>query len=76
MAIIRTVLGDISPDEAGVTLTHEHLRYAYAGTEFDHKNAWTFEETASDVARALKGGVEQGIATVVDMTPAEICLHP
>jgi phosphotriesterase-related protein len=76
MAVIRTVLGDISPDEAGVTLTHEHLRYAYAGTEFDHHNAWTFEETAADVTRALNDGMEHGIRTVVDMTPAEIGRHP
>ncbi len=31
MAVIRTVFGDIAPDRAGVTLTHEHVRYAYAG---------------------------------------------
>jgi phosphotriesterase-related protein len=76
MTKIRTVLGDISPDEAGITLTHEHLRYAYYGTEFDHKNAWTFEQTATDVARALREGRDRGIQTVVDMTPAEIGRHP
>lgn len=76
MAKIRTVLGDIDPEQAGMTLTHEHLRYAYAGTDFDHHNAWNFEDAAQDVATALKDGVAHGIGTVVDMTPAEIGRHP
>ena len=37
---IRTVLGDIAAEEAGVTLTHEHIRYAYQGCEFDHNSVW------------------------------------
>ena len=49
MAKIRTVLGDIAPEEAGVTLTHEHIRYAYPGCEYDHKNLWDFDEAAADM---------------------------
>jgi phosphotriesterase-related protein len=77
MATIRTVLGDIPPASAGVTLTHEHLRYAYAGCEFDHHNVWDFEETAREVSDVVaKGDREYGIHTLVDLTPAEIGRHP
>jgi phosphotriesterase-related protein len=77
MAKIRTVLGDIDPEEAGVTLTHEHIRYAYAGCEYDHRNVWDFDTVASQVGHVLELGVkEYGIKTVVDLTPAEIGRHP
>lgn len=77
MAIIRTVLGDIDPAKSGVTLTHEHIRYAYAGCEFDHRNVWDFETVAKEVALTLHGSVsDYGIKTIVDLTPAEIGRHP
>lgn len=77
MAAIRTVLGDIAPDEAGITLTHEHIRYAYAGCEHDHRNVWDFETVASDVAKVVKAGLNgYGISSIVDLTPAEMGRHP
>jgi phosphotriesterase-related protein len=77
MTAIRTVLGDIDPPAAGITLTHEHIRYAYPGCEFDHHNVWDFETVASDVAAVLeRGRVDNDIRTVVDLTPAEIGRHP
>ncbi|MFI4986297.1 MAG: hypothetical protein ACHQF3_02560 [Alphaproteobacteria bacterium] len=77
MAIIRTVLGDIPPQEAGISLTHEHIRYAYAGCEVDHRNVWDFETVATEVAEVLKLGREKyGITAMVDLTPAEIGRHP
>lgn len=77
MSIIRTVLGDIPADSAGITLTHEHIRYAYPGCETDFKNVWDFEEAAADITKQLTdyrdiGGWE----TIVDLTPAEIGRHP
>ena len=67
MAIIRTVLGDIAPEAAGATLTHEHLRYSYAGCDFDHRNAWDINEVASDVAVVVeKGDRQYGIHTIVE----------
>ena len=77
MAKIRTVLGDISPDEAGVTLTHEHVRYAYQGCEFDHNNVWGMETVANTVARSVHSMVsDYGIKTMVDLTPPDIGRHP
>ena len=77
MAVIRTVLGDISPDDAGITLTHEHIRYAYAGCEYDHRSTWDFQTVANDIAHVLRGGLsDYSIRTVVDLTPAELGRHP
>jgi phosphotriesterase-related protein len=77
MAVIRTVLGDIAASEAGVTLTHEHIRYAYQGCEFDHKNVWELDEVAEEVGRAARIMVtEYGVRTIVDLTPADIGRHP
>lgn len=77
MAVIRTVLGDIAPDKAGVTLTHEHIRYAYQGCEFDHKNVWDFDTVANEVGRSIRAMVgDYGIKTIVDLTPADIGRHP
>jgi phosphotriesterase-related protein len=77
MAKIRTVLGDIAPEEAGVTLTHEHIRYSYPGCEHDHRNVWDFESTVAEISQVLQSGVkDHDIKTVVDLTPAEIGRHP
>jgi phosphotriesterase-related protein len=77
MSRIRTVLGDIDPATAGIALTHEHIRYAYPGCEFDHRNVWDFDATATAVAAVLQDGRDgYHIGTVVDLTPAEIGRHP
>ena len=77
MAVIRTVLGDIAPGEIGVTLTHEHIRYAYQGCEFDHRNVWDLDEVAEEVGQAARIMVaEYGIGTIVDLTPPDIGRHP
>jgi phosphotriesterase-related protein len=77
MAVIRTVLGDVAPDAAGVTLTHEHVRYAYQGCEFDHNNVWDFDTVAGEVGRAVRAMVsDYGVRTMVDLTPPDIGRHP
>ena len=69
MAKIRAVLGDISVDKAGITLTHEHLRYAYAGCEYDHHNLFDVESAATQIGQTLRNGMSQhGIRTMVDLT--------
>jgi phosphotriesterase-related protein len=77
MAVIRTVLGDIAPQDAGITLTHEHIRYAYQGCEFDHNNVWDLDAVADDIGRRIHGMVkEYGVKTMVDLTPPDIGRHP
>ena len=77
MAVIRTVLGDIPAAEAGIALTHEHIRYAYQGCEFDHRNVWDLDTVAEEVGRAMRMmRTEYGIRTIVDLTPPDIGRHP
>src|SRR5437016_1698983 len=74
---IRCVLGDVAPEKAGLTLTHEHVRYQYQGCEFDHNNVWDFEAMAKDVGgkvRQMAG--DYGVKTMVDLTPPDIGRHP
>jgi phosphotriesterase-related protein len=77
VALIRTVLGDIKPEAAGITLTHEHVRYAYQGCEFDHRNVWDVDAMATEIARSVRQMVgDYGVRTMVDLTPADIGRHP
>src|ERR1700735_5759261 len=77
MAVIRTVLGDVASDRAGVTLAHEHILYAYPGADLDHRTQFDFEQIADQVATvATAGREENGITTIVEMTPVEVYRHP
>jgi phosphotriesterase-related protein len=77
VAVIRTVLGDIPSEQAGVTLAHEHILYAYPGADLDHRTMFDFEEIADRVAGVARAGREEnGITTLVEMTPVEVYRHP
>jgi phosphotriesterase-related protein len=77
MAFIRTVLGDVDSGRAGVTLAHEHILYAYPGADLDHRTQFDFEEVAESIAGVLRSGLaDNGIATLVEMTPVEVYRHP
>lgn len=75
--IIRTVTGDIDPEQMGITLTHEHFIYANSGCEYDHRQIYDVERVSDDVARQLIAGREaHNISGVVDLTPAEVGRNP
>lgn len=77
MAKIRTVIGDIAPQDAGITLTHEHILYANPGVEFDRKAAFDFDMVADEVAATMRAGMaDYGVRTMVDMTACELGRHP
>src|SRR5579862_4269917 len=77
MVKIRTVLGDITPKEAGITLTHEHILYANPGVEFDRKAAFDFDTVADEVAATMRAGIDDyGVKTIVDMTACELGRYP
>jgi phosphotriesterase-related protein len=77
VAVIRTVLGDVPSEQAGITLAHEHILYAYPGADLDHRTRFDFEEIADQVAAvAARGREENGITTLVEMTPVEVYRHP
>jgi phosphotriesterase-related protein len=75
--IIRTVTGDIDPEQMGITLTHEHLLYASSGAEYDHTQVYDVDRTSDDIARQLIAGREaHNISGIVDLTPAEVGRNP
>jgi phosphotriesterase-related protein len=77
MAVIRTVLGDVGSDRAGVTLAHEHILYAYPGADLDHRTQFDFEEVADQIAGVLREGLDDSnVSTIVEMTPVEVYRHP
>ena len=74
MPLFKTVLGDISESDLGVTLAHEHIccysEYAYrmAGKDYLDKDA--LADTATVYLKELKK--KYGLATFVDCTPINI----
>lgn len=74
MPLIKTVLGDISESDLGVTLAHEHIccfsEYVYqmAGKDYLDKNA--LADTGTVYLKELKK--KYGLATFVDCTPINI----
>lgn len=74
MPLFKTVLGDISESDLGVTLAHEHIccfsEYAYqmAGKDYLDKNA--LADTGTVYLKELKK--KYGLATFVDCTPINI----
>jgi phosphotriesterase-related protein len=77
MPIVRTVLGDVSPADLGVTLIHEHL-------VVDVRVPSTRPPDYADDLEAIVGPMlphmralrEQGVRTVVDCTPTDLGRHP
>jgi phosphotriesterase-related protein len=77
MAVIRTVLGDVDSERAGVTLAHEHILYAYPGADLDHRTQFDFAEVTGRIAGVLQAGLnDNSVATIVEMTPVEVYRHP
>jgi phosphotriesterase-related protein len=69
---VETVLGRVSADALGLTLTHEHLFVGWPG--------WQYDPVASDQKTAgyetllarLREARAAGVATIVDATPADL----
>lgn len=77
MSTIRTVLGDIQPDEAGLVLPHEHTHILWPGAEFDHRAAFDWDDVVGQLADEFRLGAELfGLKTLVDCTTVEMGRHP
>lgn len=77
MSKVRCVLGDVAPEKAGLTLTHEHVRYQYQGCEFDHNAVWDFDAMVKEVGGKMRRLADDfGVKTIVDLTPPDIGRHP
>ncbi len=77
MAKIRTVRGDIAPEDNGITLTHEHILYANPGADLDHHAVFDVDAVAQETAGTLIAAArDYGYQTMVDLTPCELGRHP
>lgn len=77
MSFIRTALGDAGPQDAGVTLTHEHTLFGWPGVEHDHRAAFVWERVLDGLTREFKHATELfGLGTLVDCTTVENNRHP
>ena len=75
MKKISTVLGEISPDELGITLTHEHIVCASPAMVAAFGNKWMDRERVIEKAVTLltEAKRECGISSIVDATPVDLC---
>lgn len=72
MGIIRTVLGDVSPQELKVLLPHEHSIVAYPGADWDHAATCDREKLLREISEELKDASQlYGIGGLVDATPVD-----
>ena len=77
MAIVRTVLGDISPEDLGTTLTHEHTFLHWPGVEADHRAVFDWDKAVDEVSSELKLARESyGFSSLVDATPIDMGRNP
>ena len=74
MPLFKTVLGDISESDLGVTLAHEHIccfsEYAYQMVGKDYLDKKVLADTATAFLKELKKKYD--LATFVDCTPINI----
>lgn len=69
MPIVRTVLGDISPDELGVVLPHEHAFFYWLGAEVDPLSSYDKDELLTKVVNELVAAKDaHGLTCFVDVT--------
>ena len=77
MSFIRTVLGDIAPEDAGLALSHEHTLFGWPGVEYDHRSAFVWENVFKGLTEEVGRGKETfGLGTLVDCTTIENNRHP
>lgn len=67
--VIQTVNGPITPDSAGITLTHEHILVDFTGAENYNPGRWNRDSVVSTVLPYLMEAKMLGCRTFVDCTP-------
>ena len=76
MNLINTVTGTCSPDQLGVTLTHEHLMIGWAGWETDSTVRFDRKAAISEVTAKVKELRDLGLETFVDPCPMDLGRDP
>ncbi|WP_423127379.1 phosphotriesterase family protein [Gaoshiqia sp. Z1-71] len=66
---IITVTGDISPDDMGLCLEHEHILVDFTRAENNEPEAYTLEEAVGKVLPYLNELKAHGVKTFVECTP-------
>jgi phosphotriesterase-related protein len=75
MAIIRTLGGDIAPEQLGVTLIHEHLVVDVRPPAESDGYREDLETIVVPMLEHLRAVRAQGVRTVVDCTPTDVGQH-
>ncbi|HZY58578.1 MAG TPA: hypothetical protein VFE56_02370 [Candidatus Binataceae bacterium] len=73
---INTVTGMCSPDQLGVTLTHEHLMIGWAGWETDSTVRFDRKAAVSQVSEKVTELRDLGLETFVDPCPMDLGRDP
>lgn len=73
---IRTVLGDISPEEFGLALVHEHILCDFIGADKVSRNRYDAQEVFNVMLPYLNEIKQLGVSGFVDCTPAFIGRDP
>lgn len=73
MAVIRTVLGDISPETVGVILPHEHTVFAFFGAYADPRAHYDREAVVHKASEQLRIAKETyRVSAIVDASPLDL----
>jgi len=70
MGVIRTVLGDIAPDDLGMALAHEHILCDFIGADKVSRERYDQKEVFSIMLPYLSEIYRLGVRGFVDCTPA------
>ena len=73
---IRTVLGDISPEELGATLAHEHILVDFIGAEKHSRKRYDPDEVFSIMLPYVKEIRQLGVTGFVECTPNYMARDP
>ncbi|MHB9863737.1 phosphotriesterase family protein [Streptomyces sp. YIM S03343] len=77
MTLVNTVRGELSPEDLGRTLMHEHFQFGYPGVDGD-RTMWSYDEEAVVATGAKVIGLARGaqFSTVIDATPNDCQRNP
>jgi phosphotriesterase-related protein len=74
---VNTVTGQISPDDLGITLMHEHIVFGYPGWYGDHTCAPDNRKDSLDIGLKVMEDIKAwGVKTFVDATPNDTGRDP
>ena len=76
MGRIRTVLGDIPPDNLGLTLVHEHVLVDFVGAEKHSKERYDPHEVHNVMLPYLNEIRQLGVTGLVECTPNHMARDP